>query len=682
MLKPAHKIVQAMASHGVDFDPATLQVQESVGDCFACGKERHLYVNGVKGVWHCKVCGESGNLYGFLRHAHERYISQATRSALSALSQDRGLPIEAFTGKPLGIGYCPDTKRFFLPHYNAKGTIVDLRSYRPGSRLVSTAGGHLSLYLLPELLKADVNNPVYICEGEWDAIALRWLLSRPRIPNGYVVAAPGAETFREDWVEFFQGRRVVLCYDNDGAGERGERRVWNLLEGTTASLGAIHWPPKLPDGFDVRDFVVSEAVRRKSPRSAWQRLCLLTKNRPRLELGRKIPAEKGSVTAEQVREVYRKWLYMGEEVGDIDVLDVVFGAVLANRIPGDPLWLFVVAPSGGAKSEIIMSLRGCSYVVSTSSFTTRAMISGARSVAGQDLSWIPQLDDKVLVIKDFTPTLTMHSVARDEIFSMLRDAYDGLAERRYGTGEHKSYKARFGIVAGVTAAIHAYHTMHASLGERFIRFDVNEPEAKDTDDEKIWRALGNIKREELMREELRRVAGLSLNSPSKLTPLVPEDISRRLVALARYTALLRGVVAKDPYSGELKYIPQPEIGTRLAKQLAKLGMGIALWRREKEASEDVYRILVRVARSTIPDKVEAVVRTLWRECKKEEEALGRIELMQETRLPSTTLFRLLEDMHLLGIIRQVGGSAKVFRWRLTDQVVNWIIRAGVYEVGA
>lgn len=62
--------------------------------------------------------------------------------------------------------------------------------------------------------------PLWVVEGEWDALAL---LMADRL----AVGSPGAAAWREQWVEGWQDLpRVVVCHDNDAAGLKWARCVF------------------------------------------------------------------------------------------------------------------------------------------------------------------------------------------------------------------------------------------------------------------------------------------------------------------------------------------------------------------------------------------------------------------------------------------------------------------------
>ena len=84
-----------------------------------------------------------------------------------------------------------------------------------------------------------------------------------------------------------------------------------------------------------------------------------------------IKTENKNVGLEDVKNIFKKWLYFKDE----NLVDVVLGSVIANRTPSDPIWLFIVAPAGGSKTEVIRSL-DTKEIYQISSLSQHSLISG------------------------------------------------------------------------------------------------------------------------------------------------------------------------------------------------------------------------------------------------------------------------------------------------------------------
>ena len=115
---------------------------------------------------------------------------------------------------------------------------------RPAGRAVVRAVP----YRLPQLLEADPDEVVVICEGEKDCDRLASL--------GMVATtnAGGAGKWRPELSEFLRGRRVVVILDNDAAGESHGQLVARSLFGIARSVALLRLPGLPPKG-DVSDWL-------------------------------------------------------------------------------------------------------------------------------------------------------------------------------------------------------------------------------------------------------------------------------------------------------------------------------------------------------------------------------------------------------------------------------------------
>jgi hypothetical protein len=80
----------------------------------------------------------------------------------------------------------------------------------------------------------------------------------------------------------------------------------------------------------------------------------------------------GGVTLADVETVFTRWY----QLRDLEPIHVTLGAIMANRLDSDPLWLFLVAPPGSLKTEIIRALSGIDSVYPLSNLTAQTFASG------------------------------------------------------------------------------------------------------------------------------------------------------------------------------------------------------------------------------------------------------------------------------------------------------------------
>lgn len=685
--------------HGVSLSGQT--GDQAYGTCPFTNKEDKFYINVKTLLWDSKTGGQSGNVHDFLRLISQEYVKRLTPALVARLAEHRGLPVDAFTGIHLGW----NGRAYTLPIRDVSGRVVDIRMYRLGGSMISTSGAQVGL-LFAEHLNDTPSAPVYLCEGEWDGIALRWLLKYIGA-SGSVVAVPGAGTLKPEWQLWLSGRAVHTLYDHDSAGEEAEQKAYDKLKSRVQRLTFVHWPESLPRGFDVRDWI-KEGIAKKKPRKCWKSLQALFRDQPRKTVlpkpdpdsavsesdakehgpeGKSTPVAQSKWTKPpELRDVYdefKKWLYLDST----DAIDIMLATAVSQHIDGEPVWMFLVGPPGSAKTETLSALSTVPNTYMTSSLTPHSLISGANWSKGEDPSLIPRLDGKVMVIKDFTSILSMRDTEKDEIFGILRDAYDGKCGKEFGNGVVRNYESRFTVLAAVTPSIYALSSSHTALGERFLKFGVGDNLVHRSEEEIIERAINNINKETTMRDDLAdvvnsfvtrrlRMAAVSNGSLPVLTP----EFQRRLISLARFGARMRGTVTRDTYRNDIiTSRPSAEVGTRLGKQLAKLCQSLALIHQRRTVTMQDYRLVKKVMLDTIPQRTEDIIRHMLLTCPTVADTISAQDLTVATRYPIATVSRILQDLNVLDIVKRAAVSKGRSEWTLSTYIRECITRAELYR---
>lgn len=666
--------------HGVEF--TNRGDDQSQGVCPFCGKDR-FFVNPETLLWDCKVCIINGNFAAFLGRRQQQYVAEFKGTVVSELSENRGIKPQTFVA--WGVGWSAVANRYMIPmNGNQKRIIKDIHRYELGEKAYSTSNADVQLFAPTKLNKSK---RVWICEGEWDGMAL-WECFKTLGVTDDVLAVSGAGAFPKDLVSLLSDCDVCLLGDNDAvnpssgkrAGYAGVGRTSALLSGIASSVRYLHWPGESPaykspeDGYDIRDKYRDEKFQAKA---LVEFLETNLKEEPpsptETKVARTVKVIKlKDITREDVITEYRKWLHLK----DPEVLDIVFGSVYANRINVDPLWIFFISPPGGGKTELLMSLATADKMASTTSLTPHALISGA-NFGGGDPSLVPKLNGKTLIIKDFTTILSLNQTARDEIFGILRDVYDGKTEKYFGNGVHRNYKSRFGILAGVTPAIEGFASSNSVLGERFIKYKIKQPGSINVGDDAIRRALGSMCEETTMRTSLQTIAKrvLGRKVEDREVPRPNAEAVDHLLALSKFVAALRGVVSKDKYTREVMFLPCSEIGTRLSKQLCALAMGISVYKRDTVITTETLQTITRIAIDTAPDRVEKIIRHIFQNGN---QPVLVTQISEWTSLPTATIQSVLDDMLLLKIVKKEQ-LLRSSLYRLNYSVVGLIHKAKIYE---
>lgn len=660
---------------GVYTHPVSGSSDQHVGDCLFCGKANHFFVKlnaEKKYPWQCKRCTRSGNLYTFFYHYHSLCLKTTKTSDYKELSALRGnIPYKVFADANLARDTSGECRWIIpIPSLKAKGQldlgsqssssneeappITSLASLRiwtgPGQHMLSPSDTKLQLYRGNLLSQTDLNVPVYICEGEWDALALEWARQKLRRP-GLILAVPGAGTFKETWVEALQGREVFLCFDNDNAGANGMDRTAKLLHGKARSVSRIEWPANLKEGYDVQDWISSSL---RNPAKAWdtmhKMLHVVGGTNGKTPTPVAAAKYKTPPTFKTVVNTFRKYgIHLDANMEHC--LGVVLATTLSIQLPGDPIWVFLVGPPGSGKTLMLRSLEDSDHCLFQSSLSPRALCSGYRGEDGQDPSLLSHLPGKCLVLKDYTEIKSMPLASQEEIYGVLRGAYDGKVERSYANGVVRVYdNCWFSMVAGVTHIIHGDH--RATLGERFLKVEFVR-EGYDPN-EHIRAAISGMTRQIEAETELKAVvsAFLSRDLSSVKFAKLPAWFVSRLTALSQFIAYLRAGVERN-WSKDLVYRPRVEVGTRLSKQLVKLAQCLSYVFNPNQTSvavnEKVYAIVQRVAFDTaIGWNLEVMAALLT-----SKKPLSRVYLSERLNMGMGTLQKKLEDLLELGAVERV-----------------------------
>jgi hypothetical protein len=356
-------------------------------------------------------------------------------------------------------------------------------------------------------------------------------------------------------------------------------------------------------------------------------------------------------------------------IADGDYLPVFTGAVLAHRYASEPVWLLVVAPPGGTKTEPIRSLYGYPGIYPLSELTARTFASGLDSHGGDDPSLLARLRDEILTLKDFTTVLEKHREERQAILAQLREIYDGRFDKVWGTGKELHWEGRLGFIAGVTPVIDEHQAAMAVMGERFVLFRLHTPDRRQV---ARW-ALVGAGREAEMRAELRRAMHGFLRGRRSEPPAAPDAVLDAIARAADFITRARSGVLRDGYRREFYYAPEPEVPTRFAKVLLALARGIALAYDHDAVGDTELRLVMRVALDCLPKVRHAVVSALVEHgIDADEDGLPTTSrIAGATQFSTITIRRALEDLQALGlVIVHKSGPGSADRWELKPEWVD------------
>jgi 5S rRNA maturation endonuclease (ribonuclease M5) len=490
-------------------------------------------------------------------------------------------------------------------------------------------GSHATLFNIESI---EGQEYVFITEGEMDTMRL-WQENICAISS-----TSGAATWKPEWTELLKDKKIYIVYDSDAAGRAGAAKLLKDLPGAIN----IELPKETKDICEFFKSYDKEAFK---------------------ELVEK-QSQKETITYEQLCAVVDKWLLLPDK----NVLKIVLATLIAHHFDSDPLWMFLVAPPSGSKTEIISTVSEIPFIYMLSDLTAQTFASGLN--AKVDPSLLLKLENNVLVMKDFTTVLNMRREDRGMILSQLREIYDGKYSKEFGTGKRIDWQGRLTLLAGVTPIIDTHSSVFQVMGERFVMYRI--PQAKDTDVAR--KALSTLGYEKDMRKEMAEAMlkyFYSIIIPKASEIIIPEEIIDALSSLTSYIVKGRSAVLRDQMRREIEYIPAPEAPARLAKQLGTLIRALAVLDGRKDVEWKDYYLTLRVAIDIIPTNRTAHLLALC----DNDGMISTTQVAQKTGFSKGGSENILEDLTSLGIAtvkRQGSGNPNL--WEISDEARQYFVK--------
>jgi hypothetical protein len=361
--------------------------------------------------------------------------------------------------------------------------------------------------------------------------------------------------------------------------------------------------------------------------------------------------------------VFKKWL--GDQY-DMDTADMTLVALASEKLTGDPLWLLLIGGPGASKTETVQAAEGADALIESTIASEGALLSAtsAKSKASKEKATgglLRRLGSRgTLVLKDFTSILSADRSTRTQVLAAIREIYDGRWSRNVGIdgGRTIAWEGRIIVIGAVTTEWDSHHAVVASMGDRFVclRLDSNNDKVRLAAGKQ---ALGNIGKEQQMRDELKNaVGGVIAGMCCDEVPLTEKEEGQLLKA-ANITTMARTAVERD-YQGEVIKAHAPEMPTRFAKQLSQTVKGaVAIGMSRERAME----LAIRCARDSIPPlRVEILLDVAMNPNARPNEVRTRVQK------PWNTIRRELQALHILGLLSCAEGTEqRNFKTRLVYQ---------------
>ena len=369
------------------------------------------------------------------------------------------------------------------------------------------------------------------------------------------------------------------------------------------------------------------------------------------------------------------------KLGDDGWVMLICASVIAHLSEGNPVWMMFVAPSASGKSETIGSLIGLDFIHEISDLTVNSLASGFKA-GGVETSLLHKMDNGIMMFKDFTSILSKGQEAKKEIMKQLREVYDGRYNKRTGNNADVLWEGKIGAIAASTEAIYSQLADMSAMGDRFIMYSVKQPERI----EGIYRAWDNEPHIKEMREHLKACFSNYINyTKENLEPydiVIPDDIKDTLIEIADFAAQARSGVLTDFKTGNIDFVPAPEMGMRIIGQLRQIATAFIIMNRADPRYRGDYDRASRLTELQIStlhrvafDSIPRTRRNALISLATYDGGVSTAGFATSIGLQTTAVKKYLEQVNALGICDRVKkGGKQGDQWKLRTQYRDIIIR--------
>lgn len=366
-------------------------------------------------------------------------------------------------------------------------------------------------------------------------------------------------------------------------------------------------------------------------------------------------------------------------IEDFGMVDILMATVVANSLKiGDPVWITLIGPSSGGKSQIIrpFSRANHKFIHQLDDLTANTLISGTMGLEGSLLGRIG--NHGMLSMDDLTVLFSKGPEERAAILSQFRMVYDGRYSKSSGNRkEAMDWTGHIGMIAGSTPSIYRYFSEVADMGERFLSYRMRAIDkhkavefvtASKRTSTNLNEAIGDLFHSYLME--------LLPNLPKDRSemPEVHEETQEVIANVAEYATLLRTPVHIDERSGLVDEFPEPEMPFRVMKQLGSMAQALQCMCEEPEEilPADLTRALEWTAYSLANDKRRAYLRALVA-LSDDGKKLNKRNVSGATGLHMDIVGKGLDQLQALGIIKLHGDDSNK-EWELNNYGLTKIVR--------
>lgn len=316
---------------------------------------------------------------------------------------------------------------------------------------------------------------------------------------------------------------------------------------------------------------------------------------------------------------------------DRGVLPLLCACVIANQMDIDPIWLLLISPPSGGKTELIESLglvnlRNKPLCYPISDLTVNTFASGQKR-QGKETSLLHKMaPGSIMTFKDFTSMISKNRDAQQEIMGQLREIYDQQYVKRTGTGDDITWRGKVGAIAGCTQIIYESNEQFAVMGDRFIMYEMTQPDRIAVLERVIESMSDKTNRfkdkKNKLKEYIKSYLEYCFDNIDNVALEIAKDTKDDLLQVVNFVTMVASGVMVDKKKNTVEFVPTQTMPMRMAKQILGLAQAFILMNKispgitenmpvaEGNLTVEQVRILYKVAFDTIPIKRRMALKIL------------------------------------------------------------------------
>lgn len=375
-------------------------------------------------------------------------------------------------------------------------------------------------------------------------------------------------------------------------------------------------------------------------------------------------------------ERFKYWLHI-EDPGPIWTLAAT---KVSHHMGGDPIWLMLVGPSSGGKTEYLRAFQQ-GEEIGLDDLTPKTFISGYLKKDDDQPDLAERLKNQIWYIFDLSILMSKRHEYRAEILSDMRLIYDGKLTKEFGNRMRTEVDTSNNtLICASTPAIDNTLLEDQALGTRYVQYRLPKTNRMEV----MQQIYNNRENMSVMRSSLTVQVSRFEKDFQKLEVEINEIECRNLQKMCNFATLLRTHISTDK-SGEAINVASPEDPGRFFKQILKL------YRAYKMIGLTEEEALVQIKKVCV-DNINPVrvlfLRTLHNNTQRDDYGMRTefttSELHSLTGMGKKAVKMHMHALNLLGVVGFRLTNNDMYRreeerWKLLDSNLRMIMENGIKE---